>query len=613
MPKITFLPDNIAVEKPECSSLLEAARNAGVFVETPCGGNGTCQKCLVVINGKQVLICQTAVPGEDITVEVKNNGPCLTTYKWSGAINADYHGLNEESLNIISGNLRKSADKFLIDNDEIFLKSIKITVPAPALLDGLSDSDRFKRAFLKIFEQKAECRDVALPLNILATLPEKLRESDGSLEMFYYIEKNTAKIISSSLSSYFGIAIDIGTTTVALWLVDLKTKKIISTHNAYNSQIECGLDVISRINFAKKNLNELKTRILKTINELIQDACKDAGIEQQQILYVSIAGNTVMTHLLLGIVPEYIRLSPYTPAVFQPQVYTAAQIGILANDNAPVIFAPAVGSYVGGDITAGLLCTELAQNTAQGIPPGELILFIDIGTNGEIVIGNNDFIFACACSAGPAFEGGGIKYGVRASSGAIEKVSINKNGEPEISTIGDKPPIGICGSGIISAIAELFRKGIIDSAGKFLHTAGNVKNSEYILCGGISINEADIENFIRAKGAIFSACQTMLNSIGMSFKDVSKVYVAGGFGRFLDLEDARTIGLLPRLPDENYTFLGNSSCLGAYLSLVSEEYRAKLHEIAKKITYVDLSNEPKYMDHYTGALFLPHTDRTLFE
>jgi uncharacterized 2Fe-2S/4Fe-4S cluster protein (DUF4445 family) len=347
-------------------------------------------------------------------------------------------------------------------------------------------------------------------------------------------------------------------------------------------------------------------RILKTLNELLSTACKEAGIETNQILCVSAAGNTTMIHLLLGVIPEYIRLSPYTPAVFLPQCYTAGQVGISVCENAPVLFAPAVGSYVGGDITAGLLCTSLSAPPEKN--SGDLVLFIDIGTNGEIVLGNKDFIFACACSAGPAFEGGGIKHGVRACSGAIERVVIDENGKPKIFTIGDAPPIGICGSGVISAIAELFRKGIIDSAGKF-----SEKKGEYFLCEGISICESDIDNFIRAKGAIFSACQTMLDNAGMSFNNVEKFYVAGGFGRFLDLEDARTIGLLPRLPNENFAFLGNTSVLGAYLTLVSEEKREKMHELAGRITYMDLSSEHNYMDRYTGALFLPHTDRKLFE
>jgi uncharacterized 2Fe-2S/4Fe-4S cluster protein (DUF4445 family) len=598
MTNITFLPSNITVEFPEGSSLLEAARAAGVYVETPCGGKGTCQKCNVKIiaadNGteKTVLICQTKVPNNPITVELQKS--------------ADAKGQFE--------NFEDPA-KYLSDDKTQFLKKINLSVAPAALLDGLSDADRFTKALLKA----VDCQTVDIPLNVLASLPEKLRENNGEVTVYYYLSNDTAycTLFASNFQPY-GIAVDIGTTTVAVWLVDLETKKVIASHNAYNSQIECGLDVISRINYAKKNLCELKNRILKIINELIASVCKDAKIESGKILCVSLAGNTTMIHLLLGINPEYIRLSPYTPAVFQPQIYTAAQIGIEICKDAPVLIAPAVGSYVGGDITSGLLCTKLAQDSPQS--DNELILFIDIGTNGEIVLGNNDFIFACACSAGPAFEGGGIKNGVRAQIGAIERVVI-KEGVPEIQTIGGAPAIGICGSGIISAVAQLFKNGIIDSAGKFLNN-----NGEYVLCKSlqgkpdITINETDIENFIRAKGAIFSACQTMLDSVGMSFNDVGKLYVAGGFGRFLDLEDARTVGLLPRLsqkdarlPDNRFIFLGNSSVIGAYLTIVSEKHRIKEHELAGKITYMDLSSEPKYMDHYTGALFLPHTDRKLFD
>jgi uncharacterized 2Fe-2S/4Fe-4S cluster protein (DUF4445 family) len=591
MPQITFLPGNIKVEMPAGSSLLEGARHAGVFVETPCGGKGTCQKCLVrliksnavskggtVNDGggvKDVLICQTMVPDTSITVEL--------------AVNTGGEGQFENF---------EDPSKYLPEKREPFLKKINLQIAPPALLDGLSDADRFSKAFMKA----VECDTVNVTLSVLTVLPEKLRFADGKIQVYYFIENNIAAIVDISPERAYGIAVDIGTTTVALWLVDIESGKVLAAHNAYNGQVECGLDVISRINYAKKFLPELQSRILQTINGLTAAVCKDANITPNMILCVSPAGNTTMTHLLLGIVPEYIRLSPYTPAVFIPQTYTAGQVGISTCENAPVLFAPAVGSYVGGDITAGLLCTGLATNS------DELVLFIDIGTNGEIVLGNRDFIFACACSAGPAFEGGGIKHGIRARSGAIERVIIGDNGKPVIQTIGNAPPIGICGSGIISAIAEFFRKGIIDSAGKYAE-----KNGEYALCEGISISETDIDNFIRAKGAIFSACQTMLDSVGFSFDDVDRFYVAGGFGRFLDLEDARTIGLLPRLSDEKFTFLGNTSVIGAYLALISEEPRAKEHELAARITYMDLSSEHQYMDHYTAALFLPHTDQKLFE
>jgi len=616
MTKITFQPANITIESSAGSSLLEAARAAGVFVETPCGGNGTCQKCEVKIitvdNEKEktiqnVLICQTKVPNYSITVELPKN-------------NNSFVPRTEGSMDLCvnsSGEMFEDPAKYLSDDKTQFLKKINLSVAPAAPLDGFSDADRFSRAFLKA----VDCQSVDLPLDVLAALPEKLREKNGEVFVRFYEDNNVARAVdvTASVCPAYGLAIDIGTTTVALWLVDLETNKVLFSHNAYNSQIECGLDVISRINYAKKFLPELRARILKTINELTAMVCKDAEIESSKILCVSAAGNTTMIHLLLGINPEYIRLSPYTPAVFQPQVYTAAQVGIEICGDAPVLIAPAVGSYVGGDITAGLLCTKFAQEPHQS--ENKLILFIDIGTNGEIVLCNNDFIFACACSAGPAFEGGGIKHGVRAQAGAIERVKINDDKKAEVQTIGGAPPIGICGSGIISAVAELFKKGIIDSAGKFSERRGEYVLYEGTPAGGqITISENDISNFIRAKGAIFSACQTLLGSAGMSFDNVDKVYVAGGFGRFLDLDDARTVGLLPRLSqkdahlqNEKYSFLGNSSVIGAYLSLVSEEQRSRMRELAGKITYMDLSGETSYMDCYTAALFLPHTDKRLFE
>ena len=613
MPNITFLPDGISVEFPAGSSLLEAARLAGVFIDTPCGGKGTCKKCRVQItdnrehvteNGEQsALICQAVVPDKPIFVKIPK-----PVGEQSGGSEGQFENFEDPS-------------KYLPESRNAFIQKINLQAAPPALLDGLSDADRFSRAFIKTIQTHcAECHSVELPITMLTVLPEKLREANGKVQVFYYVENSIAKVVQifsdCSLFPAYGIAVDIGTTTVALWLVDLEDGKVLAALNAYNSQVECALDVISRINYAQKFLPELRTRILRTINDLLSGACQSTDIDPARIICISLAGNTTMIHLLLGIIPEYIRLAPYTPAVFQPQVYTAGQVGISVCENAPVLFAPAVGSYVGGDITSGLLCTSLAANSDQ--PDDTLVLFIDIGTNGEIVLGNSEFIFACACSAGPAFEGGGIKHGVRACAGAIERVVIDENGKPEIDTIGAAPPAGICGSGIISAIAEFFRKGIIDSAGKFTGSACVNRNGEYVLCHDtnlqeISISEADINNFIRAKGAIFSACQTLLDSVGMSFNDVGKVYVAGGFGRFLDLEDARTIGLLPRLPDEQYAFLGNSSVIGAYLAMVCEERRIKEHELAGKITYVDLSSEPKYMDHYTGALFLPHTDQRLFE
>jgi uncharacterized 2Fe-2S/4Fe-4S cluster protein (DUF4445 family) len=328
-----------------------------------------------------------------------------------------------------------------------------------------------------------------------------------------------------------------------------------------------------------------------------------------------------MVHLLLGIVPEYIRLDPYTPAVYDVPYYRASEIGLGINPNTPAYLAPSVGSYVGGDITSGLLCTSLAT------PSEEICLFIDIGTNGELILGSADFLIGCACSAGPAFEGGGIEHGMRASRGAIEHVEVDAaTGIPHCSTIGSVKPLGLCGSGIISLIAGLFAEGWLDAAGKLDRTRPcsrilpSGKQAVYLVASEeesghgkpIHLSEADISGFIRAKAAIFSACAVMLDKVSMTFDDLERVYIAGGFGRYLNTDYAKTIGLLPNLPEEKYHFLGNSSMQGAYMTLVSQKHRQLEAELARKITYIDLSTEPDYMNQYTAALFLPHTDARLF-
>lgn len=606
MPKITFLPQNITVETPQAASLSEAARLAGVSVETPCGGKGVCRKCLVkILSGKvnikqnsykntkenHVLICQTYVADEPVCVEIL-----------SGLY--DEQGQFDDTDNI---------SNYFSGQIDSMVKRKKIIVAKPTPSDGLSDLDRLKTAV----KAAITCREVAIPLSVLKTLPQKLREENsGDIEIIYYTDNDTVKIIyihnSESDKPIYGIAADIGTTTVTLWLADLENGKIIARRTNYNAQIECGLDVISRINYAQKYLPELQERILRTVNDLIEIVTAENNIGADRIFGASITGNTVMIHLLLGIYPEYIRLSPYTPAVYKVPIFSAGEIGFNINSCAPVAIAPAVGSYVGGDIIAGALCTSLASDSA------EMALFLDIGTNGEILLGNNEFIMGCACSAGPAFEGGGIEHGMRASKGAIEDFKFDQTGKITIKTIEDSPPTGICGSGIIAVISEMFRFGVIDAAGRFTdkipeRVKRDTKPVKFYITEDITLSEADIDNFIRAKGAVFSAYRTLLNSIGLAFGDIDRVYIAGSFGKYLNIEQAKTIGFLPDIPNEKFTYLGNTSILGAYMILLSEEQHKKEYEIAGRITYIDLSNEPGYMDEYLAALFLPHTDMSLFD
>jgi uncharacterized 2Fe-2S/4Fe-4S cluster protein (DUF4445 family) len=357
--------------------------------------------------------------------------------------------------------------------------------------------------------------------------------------------------------------------------------------------------------------------VLKTINHLVSQLSKGNDVNPADICDAVIAGNTTMIHLLLGLPPEYIRLEPYTPTLLESPLLTAGEVGIKINPLSTVYISPAVGSYVGGDITAGLLCTALAADTE------EINLFIDIGTNGELVIGNGDFLMTCACSAGPAFEGGGIENGMRAALGAIEKVDIDpETGIASYQTIGNVKPKGICGSGMISLLAGLFLTGWIDAAGKLSRSKKNPaiqiegRQASYIIAPAeesgpgkpITISEIDIENIIRAKAAIYSAISLMLEQVGLGVEELSNIFIAGGFGRFLDLEKAVIIGLIPDLPRERFHYIGNSSLMGAYMVLVSREYKQRQLELARRMTYIELSTDPAYMNQYTGAMFLPHTD-----
>jgi uncharacterized 2Fe-2S/4Fe-4S cluster protein (DUF4445 family) len=626
MPVITFNPSGKSIIVPNGSSLLEAANQALVSVEVPCGGNGLCKKCLVrVTNGKVdfenngalsenlidegfVLICRTKVLDENVCIEV------LSDLEKERGKFADA----TQDIRLI--------DSELLPKDEDILPLVRkkfITVSAPEIGDGLSDLDRFKKATsIALKNQK-----INLPLILLQILPQILRIDDGNITITYFENSDIINIVDIESSNTedinYGICIDIGTTTIAVQLIDMISGNIIASKTDYNSQIECGLDVISRINYGRKpeRLRELRSKVLNTINGIINSFTVSLKIDSKFIYNVSIAGNTTMTHLLLGIIPEFIRLDPYTPAVYNVPFYTANEIGIEANPNTYIYIAPSVGSYVGGDITSGLLCTSLSTDS------DELCLFIDIGTNGEIIVGNSEFLIGCACSAGPAFEGGGIENGMRASKGAIEMVEVHKEtGKATYSTIGNTSPVGICGSGLISLIANLFKSGWIDAAGKLnrskicdsIEISG--KSARYIIAFSnetpnnkpIYITEADIDNLIRAKAAIFSACLVMLEKVELDFDSLSRIYIAGGFGRYLNIENSTIIGLIPRLDSEKFKFIGNSSVMGAYMTLISKKHRDKQNELAQKITYLDLSTEPEYMSHYTAAIFIPHTDSSMF-
>ncbi len=533
-------------------NVLRAAQRAGIEIDAPCAGNGTCGKCRVrLISG---------------ALEMPQN-PRLPY--------ADY----EEMWRL--------ACQSKVVGDAV------VWVPATA----------------SAFKENIATADLSSP--------EELERYENSIENIF-----SSTLSKSTSSEGCGIAIDIGTTTVAAALLDLKTGKVLSKASRGNGQIRYGADVINRI--IQQMRPGGKERLQKAVREetivpIMEALFRDSGKTASDISRIVIAGNTTMEHLFIGADGDSIRLEPYVPEFLELTGVDADRAGLPVPPDSPVIFAPNVGSYVGGDITAGVLDTMMWDSEL-------MTLFIDLGTNGELVLGNSEYMLCCACSAGPAFEGGDISCGMRATTGAIDSVHIDEDTlEPDYTLISGEKPLGLCGSGLIDIISELFRTGAINSKGKFVRESPRIRYDEY---GGnyivafasesgtgkdIELNEGDLDNFIRAKAAIFSAIRTMLKSLAMSVDDIDRVIIAGGIGSGINIEKAISIGMLPMIPTDKYSYIGNSSLTGACAMLISDDAVDKVFDIGRNMTYIELSTEPGYMDEFLAACFLPHTDHRLFE
>ena len=609
--------------------LLDVARKADIFIDAPCNGNVSCGKCKVkLLNGKvdtektrhisddeikqgYILACNSRVVS-DIEVDVPSK---LSSSMYGMKIEGGGREKDEAIFN--------RAKKIAENHNLKFCTNIRkkyIELSEPTLDDNISDVDRIQR----YVRHHLGYNEIDFRLDILRKIPILLRESDFKVTLTYVQKKNKLTIIDiepgDTGESLYGIAIDIGTTSVVVCLVDLVEQVLIDKASSGNAQIKYGADVINRIVFAtKKNgLDELHKAIIhETINPLLHSIYEKNNINRDDVISVVASGNTTMASLFLGVYPDYLRREPYIPPFLKSPKIMGENVELDVNPSAYVYLAPNVASYVGGDITAGVLSAGIWASE-------ENVLFIDLGTNGEIVFGNQDFMMSCACSAGPAFEGGGIRCGMRASCGAIENIKINPvTFEPKLGIIGECDPIGICGSGIIDLICQMILTGVIDRRGKIQkelntsrirfdeHGIGEYVlafKNEYGLENDITVNEVDIDNFIRAKGAIYSGASVLLESLGMDFSVIDKVYIAGGIGNSLNIENAITIGLLPDVEREKFQYIGNSSLVGSYLALISRDAKNKLEEIASQMTYVELSVYPGYMDEFVSACFLPHTN-----
>lgn len=595
-------------------NVLEALKAAEVYLIASCGGKGTCGKCRIrlmegdagpVSFGKltrreresgMLLACQ-CYPRGDILIEIPEGSRLVVGDKIAVARTRDLFELFES---------------FGVEITPI-VKVAEVKLPPPTIEDNISDLDRLKRAL-----EDLGLGGMRFSHRFTASLARTLREAGWDVSLGYVEGPEAMMIRPAGHRGRYGVAIDIGTTTVVAYLVDLLEGRLVEAGSTYNSQIRFGDDVITRIVHATEGggLGELRDAVASDVNELLRVMTERHGVSPADIESAVVSGNTTMEHLFWGLDPASIREEPYIPTVNSFPLWRAGTARLRTNSQAPVYTLPSVASYVGGDIVSGVMASRMHRSP-------EISLFMDIGTNGEIAIGNDELLITAACSAGPCFEGSGIRHGMRATEGAVEAVRIDPaTFEPELETIGGARPAGICGSGMIDAVSEMFLTGVIDQRGKFVRDIGTPRikegeeGPEYVFFSEgeteITLTEVDIENILRAKAAIYAGVNLLLSEVGFTLDDVRKVYIAGGFGVYLNVERAITLGMFPDMPIERFSFLGNTSVAGGYLALLSEDLRREAEEIASKMTYVELSVSRAFMDEYMSALFLPHTDISKF-
>ncbi|MGO0123153.1 ASKHA domain-containing protein [Desulfothermobacter acidiphilus] len=616
MSRVRFLPEGVAVEVPKGQTLLQAAARAGIILKGACGGEGVCGRCRVQVLEGRV----TAPHNPRLSEQERQEGWVLACQALPvGEVTV----LVPDSSRLSAHRVLKAEENSVPLHREPLWWLQEIDLDPPTLEDPTDDWGRLSWAL--------ERRGVAplwISRQLLAELPGTLRSANWRLA-------SELAIVSPNLYELqglrprgqevqaWGLAVDIGTTTVAAELVDLASGRVVATAGTYNRQAAFGDDVISRIIHATEypeGREELQQAALETINGLIEELCRAAGARFQDIRAVVGAGNTTMAHLLLNLDPTYIRLEPYVPAVNAPPPVKAVKLGLKTHPEAWLYLVPGVASYVGGDVVAGVEVTGMAEGE-------ELTLLLDIGTNGEMVLGNRDWLLACACSAGPAFEGSGVTCGMRATAGAIEEVEVLPGGrEVYYRTVEGKKPLGICGSGLISLLSSLLRAGVIDRSGRFVEGLSTPRlrrgeeGWEFVLVWAresahghdIYVTQGDLQNLLRAKAAVFAGLHTLLRAAGLEIGMLQRVYIAGGFGRFIDVDDAVAIGMLPYLPRERYFYVGNTSLKGARLCLLSRSSWQEVARLARRMTYVELSVGNVFMDEFMAALFLPHTNADLF-
>ncbi len=604
--KVTFQPANEKMYVPEGTTIKDALTAAGLDFDFPCGGRGKCGKCRVrVLNGAGLPTSAERKHLEEKEIEQGNRLACMTKIHGDLTVQLPFKKRPEAKI------LQIAPEKDVQLRPRI--RKVYAEAEPPSLDDQRPDWERLKAS--------AGLDGLRAPLPLLRKLPQLARETKYHLTLVLEKEEVLGLEKFDTRDKMLGMAFDIGTTTVVGYLMDLRTGKDLNVASMLNPQAAYGADVISRITFISQEeagLEKLHGSILAAVNELIGQAAEKAGVAREDIYALTVAGNTCMHHLFLGINPRNLALCPYTPATKEPLALNGRELGIEINEAGRIYTLPNIAGFVGADTVAVILATDLDRSS-------DIKLAVDIGTNGEIVLGNSERLLACSAAAGPAFEGAQIYCGMRGAEGAIDHVRFGE--ELEFSVIGEGKPKGICGSGLIDAVAGLLEQGIIDKRGKIRspHEIGSLKGkfennivqhegaNAFLLVDEsqtahgrpILITQRDIRELQLAKGAIATGIQVLMEKQGIETAEITEVLLAGAFGNYLNPRSACAIGLLPPALVEKVKGVGNAAGTGAKAALLSlgEYQRAAL--ISESVEYVELSAYPAFNSLFASSLTFP--------
>ena len=601
------------------SDILDVANQMEIGISAVCGGRGLCGKCRIVVKeGGDSLEPISNVERLSLSEEELIYGyrlACCTKALRDGAIRVEVppeSSVEQQRLQVAGIETTASVDP-MVEKHAVTLT-----------LSQLENTNSDVESLLEALSKHHDLGSLRIDHTALMQLPSAIRRGKNSVTVTSY---GRHEIISVEAGEHtdpiLGLAVDIGTTKLAAYLMDLKKGKIVATASSANPQIRFGDDIITRISYASKderNLKQLQGTVVAAVNKLLHDVCQEAGVEATQVCEIVVVGNTAMHHIFLGINPRFLALSPYPPTVRSEVVLHSREIGLNANPGAYIYTLPIIAGFVGGDAVADILATELHKSESPA-------LLIDIGTNTEVVLSDGRKLAACSCASGPALEGGCIEHGMRAETGAIERVYIDpENIEPGYATVGGASPRGICGSGILDAAASMLKCGIIDYGGRIDKKLNSprvrLRNgfAEYVLAWkdestngiDITVTQKDIQAIQLAKAAIFAAISVLIRQLGIKPHNIHRVFLAGAFGTYVDPQSALMVGMYPDIPLNRIRFVGNSAGSGARMALSSKLRRTEAQQIAKTTDYVELAADRRFHEEFMKALYLPHKDTTLF-